>query len=300
MSHDLSLDIYLHPPLLQTAQAGRLGFLARMTRLLQDRGWEVTIRRSGPAARAAAPDRAGYALFAMERPTHDRALTFRLAYHYPFWRLESVAERWRWPVARAAFDPDGIDAGAARDFADRLAARVLPGPPPRRGDHVLVPLQGHLRRQRSFQSVSPVRMLELVAVTGRPVIATLHPKEHHDAADRDALRDLAARHRNLTIGGQTAAVLRDCAYVATQNSAVGFDGLILGKPVVLFAQSDFHHVALNVPCIGADAALAQAETARPDHARYLDWFLRRTSLDMMAADADDRMLAAMRAGGWPV
>lgn len=294
------LRIYLHPPILQTAQAGRQGFLNRMTRLLEDRGWQVSVHRSGEAARRAAPGLPGHALFHMEQPTHDRALTFRRAYHYPFWRLERHGERWSWPIARARFDPGSVDPAAARDFAGRLRHRVLPGPDPVRGDHVLIPLQGRLRQCRSFQTMSPVSMVEAVARTGRPAVATLHPKEVLDDADRAALQDLARRYSNLTIGGDTARLLRDCAFVATQNSAVAFDGLILEKPVVLFGMSDFHHIALNVAEIGPEEALARADGHRPDFAGYLDWFLRRTSLDMMAPDADARLLAAMRQGGWPV
>jgi len=300
MAIEKLLTVYLHPPILQTAQAGKLGFLNRMTALLEARGWQVTIRQSGEAARAQAPDRPGYALFNMEKPTHDRALTFRLAYHYPFWRLEPLAERWRWPVALATFDGSQIDHAASRDFAQRLRDRVLPGPDPVRGDHVLIPLQGHIRRQRSFQSASPLQMVRDVAETGRPCTVTLHPKEVYDDQDIAALHKVASARPNLTIGGDTKALLRDCAFVVTQNSGVGFDGLILDKPVVLYGLSDFHHIALNVAQMGADKALARAADHKPPTAKYLDWFLRRTSLDMMAPDADDRLLAAMKKGGWPV
>lgn len=300
MSQPLVLRVYLYPPILHMARAGKLGFLNRMRRLLEARGWRVEIGWSGESQRQAAPDLPGYALYHMERPTHDRALTFRRAYHYPFWHLEKVAERWRWPVARARFDPSEIDPVAARDFAARLCARVLPGPAPQAGDHILIPLQGRIRQQRSFQTMSPVDMVAELARTGRPCIATLHQKEVYDPADHAALQALAARHPNLTIGGDTARLLRDCAFVATQNSAVAFDGLILGKPAVLFGQSDFHHAALNVADLGADEALRRAEASPRDFSLYLDWFLRRQSLDMAARDADQRLLAAMAAGGWPV
>src|SRR5699024_6753010 len=121
----------------------------------------------------------------------------------------------------------GVDGAEAAAFVRRLRRRVLPGPEPRRGDHILVPLQGHLRRRRSFQTMSPVKMLEAVCRTGRPVVATLHPSERYDDADHAALAALARRHRNLTLGGDTMALLRDCAFTATQNSAVAFDGMIL-------------------------------------------------------------------------
>lgn len=294
------LNIYLHQPILNTARNGKLGFINRMTRLLQERDWQTEIHPSGENARAEAPNRPGYALFNMEKPTHERALTFRLAYHYPFWQLEPIAERWRWPVARAEFVADDIDPVAAADFATRLRNRVLPGPAPQDEGYALIPLQGRILEHRSFQSHSPLEMIAHVAGTGRPTVVTLHPKETYDEADRAALAVLLETFSNLSIGENTGQLLRNCSYVATQNSGAAFDGYIFGKPAVLFAQVDFHHIALNVADIGVAEALSRAPEHRPEYARYLDWFLRRHSLDMMAADADERMLQAMRQGGWPV
>ena len=294
------LHIYLEDPMLADARAGRFNFLNVLSRAVRDAGWRVEFAPTGPAARAAAPSRDGYALFHMEQPTHDRALTFRRAYHYPFWSIEPVAERWRFSVARARFDPGTVDPHRAATFAARLRDRVMPCPLPRRGGTVLVPLQGHIRRCRSFQTMSPVEMLDRVCATGRPVAATLHPREPLDDADRAALDAIAARHPNLTVGGDTAAILRDCAFVATQNSAVAFDGYLLGKPAVLFAQIDFHHIALNVADMGAEGALAAAPTHAPDFDAYLFWFLHRRAINATAPDAGARILSAMRKGGWPI
>lgn len=294
------LRIYLEDPMLADSRAGRFNFMNVLAAAVREAGWTVEFLPTGPMARAAAPLRGGYALFHMEQPTHDRALTFRRAYHYPFWSIEPVAERWRFAVAQARFDPDEVDAGPAAAFADRLRARVLPGPAPRRGDVVLVPLQGHIRRCRSFQTMSPLDMLECVCATGRPVVATLHPRERLDNADHAALERLAGRHPNLMIGGDTAAILRDCAFVATQNSSVAFDGYLLGKPAVLFGQIDFHHIALNVAELGAEAALAAAPDHAPDFDRYLFWFLQMQAINATRPDAPDRIRAAMRKGGWPI
>lgn len=294
------LTVYLHEPMLRLVRGGGLGFFNRLAEALQNAGWQVEVEPSGEAARAQAHLRKGYALFHMEKPTHDRALTFRRAYHYPFWRIEAMAERWRWPVAAARFEPATIDAAEAEDFAARLRARVLPGPPPRRDGPVLIALQGRLREQRSFQTASPLRMVKAVARTGRPCVATFHPRETYDDRDRAALDRLSARFPNLTLGGDTARLLRDCAFTVSQNSAVSFDGLILGKPAVLFGQSDFPHIALNVAEMGARPALASAADHAPPYAAYLDWFLRRHALDMMVPDARARILARLSAHGWPV
>lgn len=299
-SEPSELRIYLHQPMLRDARKGGVNFLQRLIALLRGQGWQVWIEASGNAARAAAPSLQGHALFHMEKPTHQQALTFRRAYHYPFWRIESVAERWRWPVAEARFDPDAIDADKARQFHAKLAARVLPGPPPRHDGPVLIPLQGLIRQARSFQTMSPLDMVAHVARTGRPAVATLHPRETYTPEDHAALQALADRFPNLAIGGLTAALLRDCAFVVTQNSAVAFDGFILGKPAVLFGQVDFHHIGLSVASLGPEAALAAAADHRPDYARYLYWFLQKHAINMSNPDADAQIARALRRGGWPV
>lgn len=295
-----TLRIYLEPDMLRSARQGSFNFLNQLRTAVESIGWRVEWRPTGPAARLQAPLRGGYALFHMERPTHDRALTFRRAYHYPFWHIESVSERWRWPVAQAHFDPASIDPDQASAFASRLRARVLPDAPGQ-GEHVLIPLQGRISQTRSFQTMSPLAMVEAVAQTGRPAIVTLHPREAYSPDERAALDALAQRYPNVQIGADDhARALRDCAFVATQNSSVAFDGYLLGKPAVLFAQIDFHHIALNVADMGVKAALAAATTHRPDFDRYLFWFLRGQSIQATAPDAPRQILRAMAKGGWPI
>lgn len=294
------LRIYLEGSMLSTARAGSFNFANVLKAAVEGRGWRVAWHETGAAARATAPDRDGYALFHMEAPTHDRAMTFRRAYHYPFWQIESVPQRWRFNVARSAFDPKLVDPRTARDFTARLRARVLPGAAPGNDGFALIPLQGHIRRCRSFQTTSPVEMVETVAATGQPCIATLHPNEQYDAQDRAALQRIARRHPNLRIGGQTMTLLRNCAFVVTQNSAVAFDGYLLGKPAVLFGQIDFHHIGLNVADLGAAQALVRAQSHRPDFDRYLYWFLQERSVNATRPDAGARLIAAMKKGGWPI
>lgn len=297
---DPILRIYLETGMLETARAGTFNFMNVLRRAVEAAGWQVVFLPTGPKARRKAPDLPGYALFHLEAPTHNRALMFRRAYHYPFWQIQPVLQRWRSEAAQTPFDPAAIPEERARDFTDRLRRRVLPGPPPRMSGPVLIPLQGKLRQRRSFQTMSPIAMVRQIARTGQPACATLHPNEVYDTADLHALDRLAAHHPNLTIGDRTADLLRDCRLVATQNSAVAFDGYLLGKPAVLFGQSDIHHIALNVADLGAAEALARAPGHRPDFARYLLWFLRRKSINATAQDAPAQIIAAMQKGGWPI
>lgn len=284
--------------MLKTAREGSFNFMNKLREAVAQIGWQTEFRPEAEAAASA--NLPGYALVHMMQAPHKRALTFRRAYHYPFWNIEPVPQRWRFHVANTAFDPAIVPRDEAIAFLQRITTRVLPGPTPTRGDAVLIPLQGRIRISRSFQTMSPVEMVATVARTGRRAIATLHPNETYDDDDRAALTALAAQHPNLTIGGNTAALLRDCAFVATQNSSVAFDGLMLGKPAVLFGQSDFHHIALNVAELGADEALARAPGHHPDFTGYIWWFLRHMAVNATAEDAHAQIRAAMKRGGWPI
>lgn len=300
MSETNLLRVYLEAPMLETARAGSFNFLNQVKAAATEVGWTVEWHETGALARAEAPALPGYALFHAEAPTHERALSFRRAYFYPFWQIEPHQQRWRFHVASQSFTPEEVRQQEADNFIAKLRARVMPGKVARKGDFALVPLQGRIRSCRSFQSMSPVEMVEAVAATGRDTIATFHPNEDYSAKDHEALADLAARYPNLAIGGKTPALLPDCAYVATQNSAVAFEGFLLDKPAVLFGQSDFHHIALNVADLGLEEALARAPHHRPDFRRYLFWFLRRMVVNATAPDATGQIRAAMKRGGWPI
>ncbi|MDO5657287.1 MAG: hypothetical protein Q4G36_03070 [Paracoccus sp. (in: a-proteobacteria)] len=286
------LDIHLEPDMLANAVAGRFNFMNVVKHAVESKGWAVSLR-----AETDPPDPRHFAMFHMKQPPHDRALMFRRSYLYPFWHIGAQPERWRFPVALADFTPRDPDRATA--FADKLRARHWAEARAVAGDYALIPLQGRIGQRRSFQTMRPLDMLRRVAATGRPAIATLHPREDYSSAERDELAAIAARHPNLTIGGDSRALLPGCAYVATMNSAVAFDGYLLHKPAVLFAQIDFHHIGLNVAELGADEALTRAPTHRPDFDGYLLWFLRH-SINARGPDVAQKVREAMKKGGWPV
>ncbi|EBA06378.1 hypothetical protein [Sagittula stellata] len=294
---------YLYPALRARLLAGRLPFLSTLRDLLEARGWDVHLHDDSPEELAAARDRPGYALVRMIEPPNPRGLTFRRTYFAPFWHIERSAERWTWPVARAEFDPDTVNPQKAARFLRNMRARHFADARITREGMVLVPLQGRLQEHRSFQSMSPLAMLEAVLAhdPARRVHATLHPKERYSAAETDALDALQRRVPRLTVSlGGTAALLLACDYVATQNSSVAAAGYFLEKPAVLFGKIDFHHIAAKVHDLGAEAAIRQAPDMAPDFAAYLWWFFRDHAIDDSRPDAETRILEALRRGGWPV
>lgn len=293
--------------MLANARAGKQNFLRRLRGALEGAGWQVEYAGNGDAARLKAPQKRGYALWHMEPPSHERALCFRRCYVGAFWRIEAVAERWNWPVAQEPFTGAGVPAEVARGFVARWRNQLFPEGAGT-GGGIFVPLQGRLTSQRSFQSMSPLAMLEalLEAFPAERLVATLHPREIYHDEELAALEALAARAPRLTVqrGGSDRA-LAACDLVATQNSGMALRGYFLGKPALLFAGIDFHHIAASVPRDGLAPALAQARAMlagehAPDFDGYLHWFLQERAINAGRPEAEAQMLAALARHGWPV
>ncbi|WP_102106632.1 hypothetical protein [Oceaniglobus roseus] len=293
------LRLYYDDELLARAGAGQHNYTNRLRTAFGSRGVEVKLCRNSDAARLLSAGLPGYSLFHMDDPFHPRALTTRLAYFYPFWRIEASAKRWEWGVARSAFRPDAMDRDLAERFVRRQRRVRLPGRPTREG-YVYVPLQGRLTEHRSFQTMSPLDMLgETLAHSGRRVVAGLHPKEVYSEAELEALHALVAANPRLELSAAPAGTLvLGCDYVVTQNSSVALLGYIAGKAAVLFGQIDFHHIALNVGALGVAEAFARAPEHRPDFDAYLYWFLKATAINAGAEEAERQILDAVRRHGW--
>ncbi|WP_136443203.1 hypothetical protein [Pacificoceanicola onchidii] len=294
--------LYLYPDLRRRVEAGRRGFLTSLVDLLRGDGWEVYLRNDTPEELHEARTRSGYSLVRMITPPNRRGLTFRRTYFAPFWHIERVAERWDWPVAKTPFDPKTVQPHKALRFLNTMRHRHFHGARLSRDGFALVPLQGRLLERRSFQSCSPIQMLQtlLEHEPSRQVHATLHPKERYTPQEIGALDRLAASPRFSYGTGETDRLLPACDYVATMNSATALHGYFLEKPAVLFGKIDFHHIASNVSELGAAEAISRAAQQTPDYAAYLWWFFRDMAIDDSRPDAPARIQAALKAGGWPV
>lgn len=297
------LRVYLGDRLLASARAGKQNFCNRIVRAFAGIGYRVEFRLNSPEERERSEDRRGLSLFHVDMPGFDGALTFRKAYVAPFWQIDHTMQRWDWHVARATFDPDRIDPDLALDFVTRTRERVFRGFAPARTDgFVYVPLQGALTTRRSFQTLSPVEMIEAVLrYDPRPVVATLHPNEHYSQAELTSLTRLADRNPRLRLDtGRMDRYLPACNLVVTQNSSVAFQGYFFRKPTVLFARIDFHHIAANVPVLGVEKAFLKAQKMTPDFETYLYWYLQKMAINAGRKDAEEKILAATQRCGWNI
>jgi hypothetical protein len=297
---DRALHLCLPHPMRRDAEAGRVGIVTRIAEAIRPHGWRLALHTDWPLTRARLRGR--YVLHHMRDPAGPRELCLRRAHLYPFWRIETSNCRWLWDVAQTPFGPSAVNPVAAEDFRQRWKRQLLGAEPPGREGFLFLPLQGHLSHRRSFQAASPLEMIEqtLDHVPGKPLLATLHPKERYSRAEIAALDRMAARHpRFRLVTDRAEDLLRHCDGVVTQNSAVALTGFFAQKPAVLFAEIDFHHIAGSVPREGPERAFARLDEA-PDHAGYLFWFFRHHAINGGSGDAAEQIAARLRAHGWPM
>ena len=297
MGHDLF--IHLHDSLRARANAGEVNLFTQLQSALP--GWRLLFRPDTPLARLQTRLRRAFGLFHMHPPpASGRVLCLRRAYFYPFWRLERTAQRWDFDVAHAPF-PGKLDP-RAHAFMARWRNNFFAGHTISSTGFVLIPLQGQVQSCRGFQTCSPLEMIEeTLSRDPRPLRATLHPKETYPPADLRALEDLSRRFpRFQLVTAPTTALLAACDRVVTQNSSVALTGFFAQKPAILFAQSDFHHIAGSVPRDGLDAAFDAPPPDADRFAAYLHWFFQDQAINAGAPDAPKRLNARLRALGWPV
>ncbi|TMV94090.1 hypothetical protein FGG78_03365 [Thioclava sp. BHET1] len=296
------LSLYLPPTTRSQAAAGDHNFFNRLTRALEAADWTVSLHETGAAARRAARHSPGYVMYHMEPPTHARALTCRRSYFSAFWHVEASAERWEWPVAKATFNADDIDGTAAGGFFGHWQKRLYSGVNcTDRQNLALIALQGKLTQHRSFQSMSPLEMIEAVlARHPGPTVATLHPKETYARSNINALERIAARFSRFSFQmGGSHDLLPHCSFLVTQNSGLALDGYFLRKPAIFFGRSDIDHIAGSVPRDGIDAAFARRHQA-PPVARYLYWRFALHALNAGRPEFEETLRGNLRGFGWPI
>jgi hypothetical protein len=306
MDETRKLRIYLHRELLEQARKGKHRFLRLVDSAVSSRGWGVSYHRDTPEERLKSAQRRGKALFHMDDPYHDNALTFRLAYYMPFWQIEKSAKRWEWDVAQAAFDAREIDKPEARQFyrfwSKRLFGEEAIASASKEG-FVYIPLQGRLLDDRSFQAMSPAEMIlaTLDQEPELPIVLTLHPKETYSEDDMTALAEICDAYPRVIMGElDWLNYLAECNYVVTQNSSAAVAAMFFQKPSVLFGRVDFHHICGNVWVDGVEEAFRKVREEKPNFKAYLKWFFQDNTINAGKADVNEQILVRLRRHDWEI
>ena len=231
-------------------------------------------------------------------------MTFRQVYLPPFWQIETTAKRWQWQVAKSEFKPQEVSKGNATWFANYWRSRLFHNIPDIKSrDYVFIPSQGRLLQQRSFQTASPIQMIKstLQYSNKHQVIASLHPQETYSTDEIAALDLLAEQNERFSwVTSGSDSLLAACDYVVTQNSGQAFKGFFLQKPVLLFGNIDFHHIAAKTWEHGVQGSFDLVTRMQPEYDRYLFWFLREMSIHTGRDDTQKKIIDTFRRGGWPI
>lgn len=305
MAEPRILRIYLDPTMLRLAREGGFGFVSAVTKTFEAQGFRVDLVRNSYDQRAKSGARRGYSLFLMDDPFHTKALTMRKAYYYPFWRIEATSERWEFDVAHKSFDPGEIDTILAQNWYEKWRKWLFKkGPSEATRDRMIyVPLQGLLNDHRSFQTMSPLNMIQEVQqyAGDRRILLGLHPGETYEPEELAALETICAEDSRISVqtGGMEDA-LKTCDFVVTQNSTAALSAMFFGKPAALFAKTDFHHILPNVGDHGPKEAMRIAEGAALPYAPYLYWFIQLNAIKADEEGAGPKIIAACHRHGWEI
>lgn len=281
------LNFYLDDNRRAKAEAGE-GIFGAVVGVVRAAGWEV--RYAGPEAGIAGK---GYHLVYNRAVEGPFCFSLRRCYLDKYYRIEATNDRWDWDVAGRAFPGKPGQAWFQRYWSERL----FRGLKMERGGYIFMPLQGKLLQRRHFQAASPVAMIRatLAADPKRRIAATLHPGEVYSDAEIEALRGI----ERFELVADSLPFLAGCDYVVTENSSLALTGFFAGKPAVLFARIDFHHIAAPVHRLGVAGAFEAVQQPQP-YADYLHWFFKKQALCEVGDDRDAQLATRLRAHGWPV
>lgn len=290
--------------------AGKFKLLAALAAHAAAAGWPVIILHYGPQSRALVEAGGNLHILMEDQPLFTANCFHSVpSYLRGYWYFDEVASRNNSTHRLRRFDPrpmsaayaDAFQAKLLEQFAGRNLSKFAQA---ERGEFTvetgcialfaqdfLVP-----RHHRHYMSVPELIAATKAARGMRPLYIKPHPNQtnaelaelqrHHDPAGgvhvtRASIHDLLAA----------------CDLVVTLTSAVGFEGFIHDKPLVLAGHTDFgqNAVTLTDPARMPDAIAAALSQPWP-HAKFLVWFLKQNCLEDHARALPELLARVHRKG----
>lgn len=234
-----------------------------------------------------------------------------LAYLLGFWHLDPHGIQAESSARDAVFIPREVPLEPAQAFFRTLRRRFAKArlsrfnqPKALAGDLpegcIALFLQGRAPYQAGHCALPMDQMITAVCAGagGRPVVVKAHPKAVEDGAAAMA-RAAATGARFAVTEANVHDLLAAAAVTVSVNSAAAMEGFLHRKPALLFGQSDF--ASLSVRATGREDFAQALETALSGDWRFakmLYWYYSRFTLDLTAADFDDRLFATFARVGF--
>ena len=294
------LGIYLDEESRARIEAGTHNFYGRLIRAFEGRGFAVSLHDDSASARHQSARRPGYSLFHHHPPSHGRALQLRQTAILPFWHVEKARSRAQFRLARAEFRPDEIDGAAAKGFFRFWRRKLIAEGGGDAGGHVLVLLQRDLLAPAGAAGLNAIEMIRatLDQERFRRVVLLPDPDAALSEPEMQALEALADGERVALRRRGLGPLLAGCDYVVTQNAPMALRAVLHRKPVILFAEAEFHHVCLHAGPGTLARAYRNVLSRRVAYAKYFYWFLKLNCINAGAPDAGEQILQSCRHFGW--
>ena len=241
-----------------------------------------------------------------------------------FFRHVFVVDPQGWSAAASIYPVDvdalpGAVLGAWDDYRARMARGLLASKmaqpptlsrdelvgkgkiPP--GKYAFFPLQvPHDQSILNFSDISQMDALlavsEWLRNAGIPLVLKEHPANR--ASAREYREALSGPHVHWS-DANVQDLARHALGVVTLNSGVGFEAILLGKPVVTFARVEYDAVTHHATATTFGKAWKSAMGEDPDmrltrYSRFVDWFLARYAIDLSRPHAAQQCLYKVVAG----
>ncbi len=235
----------------------------------------------------------------------ENCITVRRAIYIPYWSYENAQYRDGFRLYKKRFNPNKIYEDEAQEFAAKIRKRNIgvKWPVEDFGEAVFIPLQGRLQDQRYGQSMSPLDMIRTVREhePDRELLLSLHPGDDNSREALDALEAVCKEVDARVVDMPNSMLMRKSKYVATMNSSLGFEAMVWGLPVMLFADADFHHMAVNVKDYeNISEAFEAIHGEVPDFSKYIKWYLDDNMISARKPNAIPRTIDYLKELGLPV
>jgi len=304
------IHIHLTPPVFAAAATNPNQFYGKLAEGLTSRGATVRIVERSPIFLPPDPEDGNFHFVHEGLAQQGNLLNTGLAYVFPFWYADPQGVYDLSSVAAMEFDPETIDAEAARGFARRLRTRIVGGRISRydqkpevtefAGGHIAVFLQGDtdIADRARFMSSAKMMRTVLAASRGREVLIKPHPRGM-TRQEAQVLDQLVGKFSNVRmVDANVHDVLSGAAVTVSINATASFEGLIHGVPAILCGRSGFSHCATI--CETPDQLLktiAQAKFKPGPIAKFLYWFLGQQMLNAGSEDMLDHVIDRIRLQG---
>ncbi len=114
------------------------------------------------------------------------------------------------------------------------------------------------------------------------VVFRMHPTSGEDYSD---LNHLISQYTHVDTTSSITRLVNGADQAWTVSSAVGFEGMLMNKPVTIFGKADYHPVVNNAESVET----AYHRHDQDKYLRFITWYAKRLCINIHSASAGDRV-----------